>query len=143
VHRIHRFLALVLVTGWAALFLGNLALAASTGHEKESPKLSPGMEQLLKDIRELRRSRLEQLNAEIEQLIDQAAREGRITAAEAARLREWRQMRRLGLSLHATEDEVKERLDEAVKSGRITKDQAKKLFKEWQAIRRSHQRGRP
>lgn len=142
-----RWLALLLVIVWAGLLLGGTALAAGSPSEKApdkaAPKLSPGMEQLLNDIRTLRRTRLDQLNTEIDQLIDRAEREGQITGEEAARLKEWRAMRRMGLSPHASEAEVKERLDQAVKDGRITKEQAKKLLKEWQKARRSHRKARP
>jgi len=143
----HRSLALMLVTVWAVLLLGGTALAAGSesdkASEKAAPKLSPGMEQLLNDIRSLRRTRLEQLNAEIDQMIERAHKSGQITDEEAARLKEWRAMRRMGLSPHASEAEVKERLDEAVKNGRLTKEQAKQLLKEWQQARRSHQKRRP
>lgn len=140
---LRRWLAIALVAAWACLLLGGTSLAAGSEAEKQAPKLSPGMEQLLKDIRALRQSRLEQLNAEIDQLIDQAHRAGKITDDEAARLREWRAVRRMGLSPHASEAEVKEKLDEAVKNGRLTKEQAKRILKEWQRARRAHHKARP
>lgn len=142
--RMKRWLALVLVSLWACLLLGGAALAAESQPEKDRPKLSPGMEQLLNDIRTLRRTRMEQLNAEIDQLIERAQASGQITADEAARLKEWRSMRRHGLSPHATEAEVKAKLEEAVKNGRLTKQQAKQLLREWQQSRnRMRTRGRP
>ncbi|MBP2018064.1 polyhydroxyalkanoate synthesis regulator phasin [Symbiobacterium terraclitae] len=143
-NRTKRWVALVLVSLWTLLLLSGSALAAETRPEKEKPKLSPGMEQLLNDIRTLRRTRMEQLNAEIDQLIERAQASGQITAEEAARLKEWRALRRHGLSPHASEAEVKARLEEAVKNGRLTKQQAKQLLKEWQESRnRMRTRGRP
>ena len=142
--RTKRWLALVLVSLWAFLALGGTALAAGTQPEKAAPKLSPGMEQLLNEIRTLRRTRMEQLNTEIDQLIERAQSSGQITAEEAARLKEWRALRRHGLSPQATESEVKARLEEAVKNGRLTKQQAKQLLKEWQESRnRMRTKGRP
>jgi len=70
---------MMLVSVWAVLVLGGTALAAGTAPdtvtEKAAPRLSPGMEQLLNDIRTLRRTRLEQLNAEIDQMIELAGHE--------------------------------------------------------------------
>jgi|GEM_PF-2969064 len=134
-YRTKRWVALVLVSLWACLVVGGTALAAESRPEKDGPKLSPGMQQLMKDVRELRRTRMEQLNAEIDQLIERAQASGQITAEEAARLKEWRTLRRHGLSPHASEEEVKARLEEAVKNGRLTKQQAKQLLKEWQESR--------
>lgn len=144
---IPRGLAMMLVSVWAVLVLGGTAFAAGTAPdtvtEKAAPRLSPGMEQLLNDIRTLRRTRLEQLNAEIDQMIERAHQSGKITDEEAARLREWRAVRRLGLSPHDSEAEVKAKLDEAVKNGRLTREQAKKILKEWEKARRSHRKARP
>jgi len=139
-----RWIAWTLLSVWTLLLLTGSALAAESRPKEAAPEMSPGMRQLLNDIRNLRRTRMEQLNAEIDQMIERARASGQITQEEAARLQEWRALRRQGLSPHASEAEVKAKLEEAVKSGRLTREQAKRLLKEWQEARnRSRTRGRP
>lgn len=141
--RTRRLISALLVSVLASLLLAATALAAPEAHQhKEAPKLSPGMQELMGEIRALRKSRMEQLNTEIEKLIEKAEAEKKITSEEAKQLREWRTRKRLAVPPGATEEQVKARLDEAVKNGHLTKEQAKQLLKEWKE-RQSQRKSRP
>lgn len=138
-----RLISVLLGSLLASLLLTGTVLAATVAHvEKEPPKLSPGMQQLMNEIRTLRRSRMEQLNGEIDKLIEKAEADKQITTDEAARLKEWRSRKRLAVPHGATEAQVKDRLDEAVKAGHLTKEQAKQLLKEWKQ-RQAERKTRP
>lgn len=139
--------------GWkaaigAVILTSVLATGAAFATESETPtdranKLSPGVEDVVKQLRSLRQSRLEQLKAEMNALIDQAVTDGKITAEEAARLKAAKTrlhhdrghdprgfLKRFGRN--ATEAEVRARLNQAVKNGRITQEQADQMLKRWQ-----------
>ncbi|MFZ5827631.1 MAG: hypothetical protein ACOY94_25285 [Bacillota bacterium] len=138
----------------AALLTGVLVTGAAFAAGGEKPAKAPlnaseGVQELLTEIQTLRQSRMEQLKADIEALVDKALAEGRITAEEAARLKEgpkrFHQGPRgpfpgqrpgfkegKGFPLGATEAEVKARLDQAVANGRITQEQADQILKKWQ-----------
>jgi polyhydroxyalkanoate synthesis regulator phasin len=127
-----------------------VAFAAGTDTvEKAVGKVSPGMQELLKEIKTLRHDRMEQLKNEINGLIDKAQADGKITPDEATKLKErgkgqfkghggfkdrggFKGHRGFGFMKGATEEQVKARLDEAVKNGRLTQEQADKLLKKWQ-----------
>lgn len=119
----------------SCLLLTGVALAAPQNQAEQAPaQPSPGMQELMGQIRSLRKARLEQFRAEVEGLIKKAEADGKITPEEAARLRQPRSPR-----VHqghdwlqgASEKEVKAKLKEAVKSGRLTQKQADQLLAKW------------
>lgn len=144
----------VLATG-AALAAGGQGL----GLEQAAAKLSPGVREVITEIHALRQSRMEQMKAEIDALVDKATAEGKITPEEAARLKEGGKRLRhgkdhapgerglkgapgsqggpkgkgFGKFKHGTEAEVKARLDAAVKAGRLTQEQADQILERWRA----------
>jgi len=73
----------------AATLSSGVAFAAHADSAKE--KLSPGVQQLMTEIRSLRHERMKQFRAEAEAKIDAAVKEGRITQEEANRiLQRWK-----------------------------------------------------
>lgn len=128
----------------AALLTGVLVTGAAFAAGGEQPtKASQGVQELMTEIQALRQTRMEQLKAEVEALIDKALANGQITAEEAAGLKQRpkgpHQGPRHGFKgglkgfpRGANEAEVKARLDEAVKNGRLTQEQADQMLKRWQ-----------
>lgn len=118
--------------------------------EQAANKPSPGVQQLMQEIRSLRQTRMEQFKTEVHGLIDKARSEGKITPEEATKLKE-----RGGKGFHhrgpkggrhghkggprgelhglkgADEATVKAKLAEAVKNGRITQEQADQMLQKW------------
>lgn len=133
------------VTAAALLATGVLATGvafAATG-PASAEKLSPGMQETMTQIRELRKSRMEQLRTDVQALIDKAQAEGKITPEQADKLKAHPK----GMGRHGhhpnfkgkamTQEQLKAKLDEAVKSGRLTQEQADKMLQRWESHQKS------
>lgn len=144
-------LAGVLVTG--------AAFAAAAEKPAKAPgTVSPGVQELNTEIRALRQTRMEQLKAEIEALINKAAGEGKVTPEEATRLKEGGKRFHMGgpkgerhgfmgemkgFPRATTEEEAKAQLAESVKNESITQEQADQILQKWQAFQAKGQGAGP
>lgn len=96
---------------------------------KPAEALTPAQKEVLKQLRDLRRSYREKLRTDSQAVVEKAVKDGRISRQEADQL-----LRRVLLRPRRpaqTAEEVKARLEDAVRSGKITREQADKILKQW------------
>lgn len=120
----------VLVSG--ALLTGTASAkpegAPSAPAEQRQP--TAGEQELMEGLRAIRKNHREAVQRESRALIDKAAKDGKITQEQAARLQE--RLSRFGLK-HGklTRTELQKRLAEKVKEGKLTQEQAERILKRW------------
>lgn len=83
---------LLMVTSAVLACALSTGVAFAAGKESDKSKLtapSPGVQEVIGEIRELRKARMEQFRTEVEAVIDQAKKEGKITSDEANQLKDF------------------------------------------------------
>lgn len=81
-------LALTTAVLACALSTGGALAAGKGGDKSKLTAPSPGVQEVIGEIKELRKARMEEFRSEVEAVIDQARKEGKITAEEASQLKD-------------------------------------------------------